>query len=151
MTKALTLHSRQSDREQGSTAAELAVLAPLVLLVLGLMVAGGRLVTTHAHVDSAATAAARAATLARTPAAAQAAATHTVHQALTQQGLHCQPSRTQADTSRFTAGPGQAGQVRVTTTCTVLLGDLLVPGLPGTVPISTNFTSATDPFRGAAT
>lgn len=148
MTTTATLPTRQSQRERGSTAVELAVLAPLVLLVLGLLVAGGRLVTTHAAVDEAATTAARAATVARSPAAAQTAATHTAHQALTQHGLHCHPTGIHADTSRFTATPGQGGQVRVATTCAVELADLLVPGLPGTVRLRADFTSATDPFRG---
>lgn len=148
MTPGSTICNRQHDRERGSTAVELAVLTPLVLLLLGLMVAGGRLVTAHAHVDEAATTAARAATLARSPSAAQTAATQAGQQTLSQQGLHCQASQIQIDTRRFTAPLGQAGQVRVTAACTVSLADLLVPGLPGTVRIATDFASPTDPFRG---
>lgn len=150
MTIASTLRARHNDPDRGSTAVELAVLAPLVLLVLGLMVAGGRIVTAQAHVNEAATTAARAATLARSPSAAQQSARRTADQALTQQGLHCQPAEIQADTSRFTATLGQAGQVRVTTTCIVSLSDLLVPGLPGTVRLPAEFSSPVDPFRGIA-
>ena len=149
MTTTHTLHTQQNDRERGSTAVELAVLAPMVLLVLGLMVAGGRIVTAHAHVNQAAETAARAATLARSPSAAQAAATRTGQHSLSQQGVHCHPTQVQTDTSRFTAPLGHVGQVQVTTTCTVNLADLLVvPGLPGTVRIPAEFASPTDPFRG---
>lgn len=148
MTAPSTLHTRQHDRDRGSTAVELAVLAPMVLLVLGLIVAGGRIVTAHAHVNEAAQTAARAATLARNPSAAQAAATRTAQYSLSQQGVHCHPDQVQTDTSRFTAPLGHLGQVQVTTTCTVDLADLLVPGLPGTVQIPAEFSSPTDPFRG---
>lgn len=143
-----TVHIRQDNREHGSTAVELAVLAPCVLLVLGLMVAGGRLVTTHAQVDQATTSAARAATLARSPTTARKAGMRTGHQTLSQQGLQCRPSEIQVDTSRSTTAPGQPGQVRVHAACTVPLGDLLVPGLPGSVRIPAEFSSPIDPYRG---
>ena len=148
MTTTHTLHTRQNNSERGSTAVELAVLAPMVLLVLGLMIAGGRIITAHAHVNQAAETAARAATLARSPSVAQAAATRTGQHSLSQQGVRCQPAQVQIDTSRFTAPLGQAGQVQVTTACTVTLSNLLLPGLPGTVRIPAEFSSTTDPFRG---
>lgn len=143
-----TLHTRHRDREQGSTAVELALLTPCVLMVLGLMIAGGRLVTTHAQVDQAAESAARAATLARSPTAAHTAGLRSGQETLSQHGLDCRPGQIQVDMSHFTAPQGQAGQVRVHAACTVPLGDLLVPRLPGSVRIPADFASPTDPYRG---
>lgn len=148
MTASHTVHTRQTDRERGSTAVELAILTPVLLAVLGLMVAGGRLVTTHAEVDQAAAHAARAATLARSPTTAQTAGTRAAQQELAQQGLHCQPTEIHVAATRFAAPLGQAGQVQVSATCTVPLADLTVPGLPGSVRLPATFTSPTDPFRG---
>lgn len=148
MTTTRTALTRRRDRERGSTAVELALLTPVLLAVLGLMVAGGRLVTTHAEVDQAAAHGARAATLARSPTTAQTAGTRAAHQELAQQGLHCQRAEIRVDTTHFAAPLGQAGQVRVTTACTVPLADLTVPGLPGSVRLPATFSSPTDPFRG---
>ena len=148
--KQANTHYGQRPSERGSATVELAVITPLVLLVLGLLISGGRMVTAHASLDAASTAAARAASLARAPAAATTAARATDAATLDQQGLTCTGHALQADTSAFTTGPGVGGQVTVTSHCSVALADLLVPGLPGSVPLTSHAASPLDPFRSAS-
>ncbi len=145
-----TIHTGRTTREQGSATVELAVITPLVLLVLTLLVAGGRMVTAEASLDATTTAAARAASLARTPAAATHAAQSTSAATLSQQGLSCHGHALQADTTALTTGPGTGGQVMVTSHCTVELAALLVPGLPGSVPLTAHAASPLDPYRSAS-
>lgn len=141
--------TRRPRGDAGSTSVELAVLTPMVLLVLGLMIAGGRVVTAHAALDHVATAAARAASLARTATTAQATATSTATQVLEEQDLSCTSQTVTVDTSGFAHPLGQAGHTSAAVSCSVPLADLfLVPGLPGAVPLHTEFTSPLDPFRG---
>ena len=118
-----------------------------MLLVLTLLIAGGRVVTAQSSLDAATSAAARAASLARTPAAAQNAAQATGAATLAQHGLTCTSTALRADTTALTTGPGSGGQVTVTGHCSVPLADLLAPGLPGSVPLSADFASPRDPYR----
>ena len=62
------------DRDAGNAALELVVLAPVLLFVLGLVVAAGRTSIAQGAVDAAARDAARQASISLTPGAAQAAA-----------------------------------------------------------------------------
>ena len=150
MTTTPSIHNGQNSSERGSATVELAVITPLVLLVLALVVAGGRIVTAHSSLDAATTAAARAASLARTPAAATHAAHSTSAATLHQQGMTCRGNALQADTTALSARPGTGGQVTVTNHCSVALADLLVPGLPGSVPLTSQAVSPLDPYRSAA-
>lgn len=149
MTLTTVPRGRRED-EWGSATVELAVITPLVLLVLTLLVAGGRIVTAHASLDAATTAAARAASLARTPATATSAAHSTSATTLHQQGLACHDTSLQADTTALATGPGTGGQVTVTSRCTVALADLLAPGLPGGLPLASEAASPLDPYRSKA-
>jgi Flp pilus assembly protein TadG len=137
-------------RDGGSITVEAAVLAPVLVLVLLLMIAAGRISLTGSTVDHAATAAARAASLARTPDAAQQAATDTARAALDEQHLTCSELSVTADTAGFARGPGQPAQVVVEVRCAAPLSDLGLPGLPGTVAQSSRFASPLDPYRSAA-
>lgn len=147
--KQANTHYGQGSSDRGSATVELAVITPLVLLVLALLVAGGRMVTAHASLDAASTAAARAASLARSPAAATSAAQSTDAATLNQRGVSCHDHALQADTAALTTAPGVGGQVTVTSHCSVALADLLVPGLPGSVPLTSQAASPLDPFRSA--
>ncbi len=145
-----TLPPGQKASERGSATVELAVLTPLVLLVLALLIAGGRIVTAHSNLDAATTAAARAASLARTPAAATSAAHATGAATLAQHGLNCHDTSLQPDTVALATGPGVGGQVTVTSRCSVALADLLAPGLPGRLPLASQAASPLDPYRSAS-
>ncbi|MBK0870216.1 pilus assembly protein [Saccharopolyspora sp. HNM0986] len=135
------------ESEQGSASIELAVLTPVVLLVLALVIAGGRIVTANAALDTATTAAARAASLARTAGHAQTAARTVTDHALGEHGLHCTDQHLAVDTGGFATTPGHTGTVTVRTSCTVPLAELSLPGLPGSVALTSEFASPLDPYR----
>jgi Flp pilus assembly protein TadG len=132
--------------ESGNAALELVVLAPVLLFLLGLVIAAGRTTIAQGSVDAAARDAARQASIALTPDAADSAALSSATAALSQDGLDCAPVVT-VDTSQFSVPVGEPATVTATVTCTVSLSDLLVPGLPGSQTLSSTFTSPLDPYR----
>ena len=127
-------------------ALELVVLAPVLLFILGLVVAAGRTSIAQGAVDAAARDAARQASISLTPGAAQAAALSSARAALSRDGLDCNPVVT-VDTAQFGVPVGQPATVTATVLCQVPLSDLVVPGLPGSRTLSFTFTSPLDPFR----
>ena len=135
------------DRQRGSATLELAILAPALLLLLGLVVLAGRVQVTAGAVEHAATVAARDASLARTPAAAQTTGTLAADRELAAQNLRCTPTDVAVDTSGFTAPLGQPATVTATITCTVTFADLALPGLPGAHTITAHATSPLDSWR----
>ena len=85
---------------------ELAIIAPVLLVLIALIVMGGRFAMASTAITGVAGAAARDASLARNPSAARAAATSTALATLADQNLHCrgEPS-VRVDTSGFAAPP----------------------------------------------
>jgi Flp pilus assembly protein TadG len=139
--------ARRGRSEAGNAALELVILAPILLGLLGLVIAAGRTTIAQASVDAAARDAARQASISLTPAAAQAAGQASARAALRQDGLDCSPAIV-IDASQFTSVPvGSPATVTATVSCTVPLADLALPGLPGTVRLSAAFTSPLDVFR----
>lgn len=139
--------TRWSD-ERGSVALELAILAPVLLLLLALMIALGRVSAANGHVDGAAFTAARSASIQRTADTAQTNATEAARRYLQQRGLTCQPQNVAVDTSGFAAGLGEQGNVRVNVSCTVPLSEVT-----GVLPIGERTFTATavspvDSYRG---
>ena len=59
MTTLLEAFRRQHRDDRGSASIELAILAPVVLLIFGLLLVGGRVALAHQHVQHAAAEAAR--------------------------------------------------------------------------------------------
>ncbi len=137
---------RSAGRDDGNAALELVVLAPVLLFVLGLVVAAGRTSIAQGSVDAAARDAARQASISLTPGAAQAAALSSAKAALGRDGLDCDPVVT-VDTAQFSVPVGEPATVTATVSCQVPLSDLLVPGLPGSRTLRFTFTSPLDPFR----
>jgi Flp pilus assembly protein TadG len=133
-------------RDGGNAALELVVLAPVLLFLLGLVIAAGRTSIAEGSVAAAARDAARQASISLTPSAAQAAALSSATAALSQDGLDCQP-RVTVDTSGFGVAVGVPATVTATVTCQVRLSDLIVPGLPGSKTLRASFTSPLDPYR----
>jgi len=133
--------------EDGNAAVELAPVAVVFLLFLGLAIAAGRITTAHMAVQAAARDAARQASIARTPAQAQAAARTSATATLRSDGLDCAPV-VSVDTAGFSVPVGQPAQVTATVTCAVRLSDLTaVPGMPGARTITATVASALDPYR----
>ena len=133
--------------DSGSAALELVVLAPVLLALLALVIAAGRTSIAQGSVDAAARDAARQASIALNPYAAQAAGQASARAALRQDGLSCTPVIT-IDTSGFATAPGQpAPPVSATVTCTVPLADLYLAGLPGVRTMTATFSSPLDLYR----
>lgn len=141
--------------ERGAVTLEAAIALPTLLLALLLLAAAGRFTSVSGSIESAAYAAARAATLERSAGTARAAATSTATTTLSSDGVACRSRNVTIDTSAFAArhaAPGPVGAVTTSVTCVVPYGDLLmVPGLPGSASITRTATSALDTHRGGTT
>ncbi|MBO0822364.1 MAG: pilus assembly protein [Actinobacteria bacterium] len=133
--------------DSGSAPLELVVLAPILLSLLGLVIAAGRTAVVEGSVAAAARDAARQASISLTPVAAQANGQASAEAALRQDGLDCHPVVV-IDTSQFTSVPvGQPASVTAVVSCTVPLANLALPGLPGTARLRASFTSPLDIYR----
>ena len=133
--------------DRGNAVVELAPVAVVFILFIGLLIAGGRITTANLAVQDAAQDAARQASIARDPTAAQAAALPSAKAALAGDGLDCQPQVT-LDTAGFAVPVGQPASVTATVTCHVSLAGLTsVPGMPGQTTVTATASSALDTFR----
>lgn len=132
--------------DEGSVAAELVLLTPLLLLMLLFVVALGRTVSARLDVDGAAAQAARAASIARDPTTATAVAQQTATTALGSDKVTCGNLTVSTDTADFTPG----GQVQVTVSCTVDLADLVGLRLPASQTVTSTATSVIDVYRSAS-
>ena len=136
-------------RDRGASAIEAAILAPVILMLIGVAVMSMRLEVASQAVESAAHDAARAASISRTQVEADGAAQDAANAALSQQSLNCvDGAKVVPDTSQFQRPIGETAVVTVTVTCVVRLDDVGLPGLPGTKALTATFTSYLDQFRG---
>lgn len=133
--------------DDGSISLEIVIVAPLLIMLLLLVVGFARVAQANTTVDSAAYAAARAASISRGAGQASTSARAAAQGVLDQEGLKC-PASVDVDTSGFATEPGQSASVNVTVTCPVPLGDLSVPGLPGTRVVTSDASSVIDTYRG---
>ena len=134
--------------ERGSAALEAAIGLPAFLLFVGLIIIAGRVAVAGQAVDAVATEAARTASIARTEIAAAATARDAATASLTTQGLRCTTTTVRVDTRGFRAPVGTPAAVTATITCAVPLGDIAIPGLPGTTTVTGTATSPIDTYRG---
>jgi Flp pilus assembly protein TadG len=125
---------------------ELTVVVPLLVMLLLFVVLCGRLVSAQLDLDAAAHGAARAASIARTPAAANAAARRTALDTLVARGVTCRQPRITVDTGGLRPG----GVVTVTVACTVPLSDLTLLAVPGSRTESSTATSPIDRWRSVS-
>jgi Flp pilus assembly protein TadG len=116
---------------------EVAILAAIILAIIGLIVAAGRVEDAHQLVSHAAEDAARAATQARTTPAAQTAAAQAAQVELAGH-LTCQPMQLNL-TGTITPG----NTITATIDCTTALGML-----PGHVTVADTATAIVDRYRG---
>jgi len=135
MADGTRIRRRRGGPDDGSAVVETAVLTPVLILVLLAAVMAGRFESARLHVDTAASNAARAASMARSPAAAQAAGSAEARRSLADAGVACPSPRVAVDTSGFRPG----GVVKVSLTCRADIGDLAGMGL---APISTTITKS---------
>ena len=133
--------------DRGSASLELAILGPALLLLLGLVIAAGRIAVSGGAIEAAARDAARQASIARDPATAAAGARAAAADTLAEQDLRCASLTVRVDTAGFTAPVGTPAQVTARVSCVVALADLAVPGLPGTKTLRASFASPLDSYR----
>jgi hypothetical protein len=136
--------------EDGNAPLELLILAPVIMALIGLVIAAGRTSVAQGSVDAAARDAARQASISMTAAAARQAALSSANAALRADGLHCKPVVRLRLEPGFSTSPGQPAQVSASVSCAVPLSDLLVPGVPGSKRLIAKFTSPLDPYRSRA-
>jgi Flp pilus assembly protein TadG len=129
----------RDDPDRGSAPVELAIMAPALILITSLVIGFGRYEQANLTATGTAGAAARAASLARTPAAAEAAARTMVH---AERGS-CPSPEVAVDTTAFHPG----GLVKVTVVCRPSLAELTAIGLPGHVRLVSTMTSGIDQWR----
>lgn len=132
--------------ERGSASLELVIVVPAVVAVIALLTAGWRLWSVRSQVREAAAAGARAATLARSGAEAEQAASAAIDADLETVGSSCTGPTVGIDVSAFSAPPGQGGDVGVDVTCEVPFTDLFIP-MPGALTVEGHAGSRLDSFR----
>jgi len=130
--------------ERGSLAVEMAMIAPGLLMIFGLIFAYGRAAGVNGTLESGTRDGARSATMARSYDDAVARAQEAVADAITGTPQTCQNSLEVTVSQNFQ--PGEA--ITVTATCTYGLNDLGLPGAPGSIRPESSFTSMLDPYRG---
>ncbi|MCW2803247.1 MAG: hypothetical protein QOF52_1370 [Propionibacteriaceae bacterium] len=133
--------------ERGSASVELAVLLPGLIILLGLMIVGGRLWLARATVAEAAYSAARAGSLARTASGAAVDGPAAGQQSLATDGLRCAQSAISVSTEAFAVPVGQPATVMSKVRCVVVFSDVLLPGMPGSLTIEATGSSALDTYR----
>jgi Flp pilus assembly protein TadG len=132
--------------DAGSSTVE-AVMGILALFAVLMFIAMcGRLVSAQIDVDAAASAAARAGSLARGDGTARAQADSTARETLADRGVTCR----QVGVSVTTGGLRPGGAVTVTVTCSVALSDLGLLLVPGSRTVQGTSTSPIDQWRARA-
>ena len=120
---------------------------PALVLVLGLLVAGGRLWYARTAVVEAAQSAARAASLARTAEQGNRDGQAAAAASLATAGLMCGDRVVSLGTSAFGVPVGTPATVTSTITCRVPFGDILLPGMPGGIQLTGLGSAALDTYR----
>lgn len=128
-------------------ATELVIVVPAVMLLLGLVVAGGRIWFARSAVNEAAYSGARAASIERSAQAAESAGRNAAHAELGHHSLPCRTRSVRTDVAGFSVPIGQPAHVGTAVRCRVSFGDLLVPGIPGSITFHKTATAALDTYR----
>ncbi len=126
---------------------EVALLAPALVLVLGLLVAGGRLWFARTTVLEAARSSARAASLARSASEAAAVGADAGRQSMTTAGLECATTSVRVSTAAFSVPVGTPATLTSDVTCDVAFGDVFLPGVPGSIHLTGRGSAALDTYR----
>lgn len=133
--------------ERGSASVELVIVVPALVIMLGLLVAGGRLWFARATIVEAAESAARAASLARSAGEAHGAGGRAAERTLATDGLTCGSDAVSIDTGAFAVPVGTPATVTTSVTCRVLFADLALPGMPGSIIVTARGAAALDTYR----
>ena len=140
----MTSHRVRIRDDRGTSAIELTLIAPVLMVILLFIVGLGRMAHARQQVESVAADSARAASLERTTSqsahAAHAAATRSLGDA----GVSCTDLRVDVDLSSYEPG----GTVRVTVTCTTRLSDVAMAGFPGNRVFTATSLVPIETYRG---
>ncbi len=123
---------------------ELVLLTPVLVGLLCLTVAFGRIQNAQADIEAASRVAARAASIERTASTAQVAGERAAASEIHSSGYRCEPLRIDVDTSRFAAD----ALVAATVECTVRLSDVTGMGIPSSRTLTARFSESIDRYRG---
>lgn len=126
-----------------STAAEAALLIPMIVVLIMVMQAGYRLWQARTDLDQLAGAAARAAALSRSASEAR----EQVERILADNPTTCRGLVWDSDLFAFALPVGEPGSVRITLRCSVPLQDLGLPGMPGNTEISARASAPLNTYR----
>jgi Flp pilus assembly protein TadG len=132
--------------ERGSMSLELALLAPVLVVIMLFVVMLGRLVLANQSVGDIAADAARAASTASSSATATSAANDAASSELSAHGLSCAPLSVDVDTINFSAG----GSVTVHVACTTSLSGLSLLRVPGSETLTAQSSAPIDLYRQVA-
>lgn len=141
-----TLTPRGRD-QRGSLSLEFVLLVPALVMLFGVMVGGARAWIARSGVEQLAAAAARGASLERTPAEAEAAAQRLAAAQLGVGGIRCSSVSVTVDAGVLDSPSGTPGDVRATVLCAVPLADVLVPGWPGSIDVGATAAAVADSYR----
>jgi Flp pilus assembly protein TadG len=125
---------------------ELVLLVPAFVLMVYVVVGMGRLGLARVNIDAAARDAARAGSIARSPADAEAAARSAASATLGTHSITCADLDVDVDTAEFRPG----GWVRVEVRCTVAMGELVGMWAPGDKTMQASGQAVVDTFRGVS-
>ncbi|MGP4115013.1 TadE/TadG family type IV pilus assembly protein [Streptomyces sp. 4N509B] len=134
---------RARSGDTGSATMELVLVTPLLVLLVLVAVAFGRLADARIRVEDAAHDAARAATLATTPSEAETAARQAAAAALDASGAGCARHTVRLDHDGLTPGSTVTAHV----TCQASLQTLSATGLPGALTLDAVSVSSVDVYR----
>jgi Flp pilus assembly protein TadG len=138
---------RRLDNQRGTASLELVLVVPGLVLLLGVMIAGGRLWFARSDVSESAYTAARSASLARTANEAVAEGQRAGAEALSLRDRRCTSSSVAVDVRAFRAPAGVPAAVTARVVCRVPLADLVLPVLPGSVLVEREASAALDTYR----
>lgn len=131
--------------ERGSQSLEAAIVIPAMILFIGLLIFGARVVQAKQAVTAAAQAGARAASIERSPSLGRASAQEVAAANLTNTRTPCTP--TVDVRGNWNAPIGQASTISATVTCRISMSDLLLPGAPGLITVQETRDSPLDRYR----
>ncbi|MFF1816353.1 TadE/TadG family type IV pilus assembly protein [Kribbella sp. NPDC058245] len=135
---------RRARDQRGTMALEMAVLAPILLILFMFLLACGRFFQTSSLLESAARDGARAASMSRSQTEAQIRVNDAVTRTMGQAVKSCKETASGVITTTLAAGAPMTVEV----TCTIDYRDLSFLGLSGDTTITKRFTSSVDPYRG---
>lgn len=139
--------ARRSSQRGLAPATELVIIFPALIVLLGVIVAGGRIWFARSVVTDAAYSGARAASIERDAGRAKAVGHDATVQRLDMRGISCLQTSIDLDVTGFGAPVGTPASVTEQIRCRVSIGNVLVPGMPGSMMIIGHGSSPIDTYR----